>query len=344
MLADLIKIHCLAHRVTFPMSRTSRTVVCKEGGEEHTLSANFPNQGLWIHCCNCQTFIAWDSARGEVTVRECPFCLSSMNPRLYACDRCAVTMVDYDDQTLRKQHMVLSWGMPQPACPGCHQFPGSTPKQHFCEALNCSLATARASCPFCGISVDQFTGHGASSGNGARSIGHGIDPALVEAQIKARDAEERTRLAEATARKEIELRVQAERKAEEIERKITRELVMPQGAALEPDWSRREAEAARARAETETLARREAEAKALEAEQLRQQAETAAHREAEMRAAAEQRAHEITEAFTGNLVAHANQPVSRKDKVTIALYSALAGVLFVLLLLLIVTMIRLSGA
>ncbi len=335
MLADLIKIHCLTHGATFPMSRTSRTVVCKEGNEEHTLSTNFPNQGRWVYCCNCQTFIAWDAARKEASVQECPFCLSSLNPRAYCCDRCAITMVDYDDQTLRKQHTVLSWGAPQPACAGCHHFPGATPKNHFCETLKCNLSTARLNCPFCDLSIPH------AAQNGSKPVPAPVVPGiaesdvqLAEAKARAREAEERFQLAEATARKEIELRVRAERRAEEIERKITRDLVVPQPATIEPDWARREAEIARANAEAETQARQEAEARAQEAEELRKQAEFAARREAEMRQMAEQKARELAENYSS---------APRKDKITIALYASLAGVLFILLILLIVTMIRMSG-
>ena len=337
MLADLIKIHCLTHGATFPMSRTSRTVVCKEGAEEHTLSSNFPNQGQWVYCCNCQTFIAWDPARKEVSVNECLFCLSSLNPRAYSCDRCAVTMVDYDDQTLRKQHAVLSWGAPQPACAGCHHFPGATPKTHFCGVLKCNLSSALQDCPFCHLSIPQ------PSQNGARPVPAPVaesDAQLAEAKAWAREAEERIRLAEATARKEIELRVRAERRVEEIERKITGDLVMPQTATIEPDWARREAEIARANAEVEVRARQQAEARAREAEQLRKQAELAARREAEMRQMAEQKARELAEIYS---LGQSGPSIPRKDKITIALYASLAGVLFILLLLLIVTMIRMSG-
>ena len=313
MLADLIKIHCLTHGVTFPMSRTSRTVVCKEGGEEHTLSGNFPNEGLWVYCCNCQTFIAWDTSRGDVTVRECPFCLSSLNPRLYSCDHCAVTMVDYDDQTLRKQHTVLSWGMPQPACPGCHHFPSSTPRTHFCEALRCNVSTARATCSFCGKAPERHAANGSKPALPEPTV------ALEQAQALAKEAEERIRLAEATAQKEIQLRVQAERKAEEIVRKVTRDFVSPQ-----------EEEMARARADAEERAR--------DAEERRLQAERAALREAEMRAQAEQRAREMAATYSPPAPA-----APRRDGVTIALYAALAGVLFFLLCFLVFTMIRLAG-
>lgn len=337
MLADLIKIHCLTHGVTFPMSRTSRTVVCKEGAEEHTLSTNFPNQGLWVYCCNCQTFIAWDLTQKTVTIRECPFCLSSLNPRAYCCDRCAVTMVDYDDQTLRKHHAVLSWGAPQPACAGCHQFPGATPKMHFCQALHTSLATARAVCTFCRAPVEHAGHAGANGAKSATNLEQALvavreEQALAEARTRAREAEERIRLAEATARKEIELRVQAERKAEEIERKVSRELSLPPAAQINPDWSRREAEIARARAEAEMQARLEAEARAAEAETLRLHAEAAAEREAAMRSAAEQQARELAE----NLSAQP-PPLPRKDRLMIALYAALAGVLVMLLIILVVT-------
>ncbi len=224
MLADIVKIHCLTHRANFPMSRTSRIVVCKEGPVEHLLSNDFPYSGLWIYCCNCQTFIAWDTNRADFSVRECPFCLSSINPRLYSCDHCSVTMLDFDDQTLRKHHTVLSWGMPQPACPGCHQFPGATPKIHFCNILRCNLATSLPNCPFCQIVLDAVV---PQNETGNKEITARFDRAISEAETRAREAEERRRLAEDAARKEIALRVKAEQRAHEIERKITNELVYP---------------------------------------------------------------------------------------------------------------------
>ncbi len=220
MLADIVKIHCLTHRANFPMSRTSRIVVCKEGPQEHELSNDFPSNGIWVFCCNCQTFIAWENGR-NVSLKECPSCFSSLNPRLYSCDHCSVTMLDFDDQTLRKQHTVLSWGMPQPACPGCHQFPSSTPKIHLCQAININLATARFDCLFCGIHIDDAVVYG------VKKITAKLDAALADAQAKARDADERRRLAEETAQKEIKLRVQAERKAQEIEL-VALELIVPQ--------------------------------------------------------------------------------------------------------------------
>jgi hypothetical protein len=221
MLADIVKIHCLTHRANFPMSRTSRIVVCKEGREEHVLCNDFPSTGLWVFCCNCLTFIAWESGRRDIAIKECPSCLSSLNPRLYSCDRCSVTMLDFDDQAPRKQHTVLSWGMPQPACPGCHQFPSSTPKVHFCQAIDINLATARSDCLFCGANLDDAVVYG------VKKITAKLDAALAEAQAKAREADERRRLAEETAQKEIKLRVQAERKAQEIEL-VALELMVPQ--------------------------------------------------------------------------------------------------------------------
>jgi hypothetical protein len=130
-------------------------------------------------------------------------------------------MLDFDDQALRKQHTVLSWGMPQPACPGCHQFPSATPKIHYCEAIDINLATARSDCFFCGINLDDAVVYG------VKKITAKLDAALAEAQAKAREADERRRLAEETAQKEIRLRVQAERKAQEIEL-VALELMVPQ--------------------------------------------------------------------------------------------------------------------
>jgi hypothetical protein len=360
MLADIVKIHCLTHHADFPMSRTSRIVVCKEGAEEHVLSDNFPYSGSWVYCCNCQTFFAWNTADAEASVKQCPFCLSSLNPRLYACDHCSITMLDFDDQTLRKHHAVLAWGMPQPACPGCHLFPGSTPKTHFCQSLQINLATARPACPFCHVKTEEIVVDGAGAGSAK------LDAALADAEARAREAEERSRFAEDAARKEIELRVQAERKAEEIERRVTRDLthaIDPELAKQEADAAKAKAEAeARARVEAEQLARtaaferqeaerrkaeaeeraREAEERAFEIEERRRQAETAARKEAEMRAAAEMQAREMAERLTDNfLQSQAAVAIAKKDKVTIALLAGIAGALFIALILIIYTLIRL---
>lgn len=326
MLADIVKIHCLTHHANFPMSRTSRIVVCKEGAEEHVLSNDFPNTGLWIYCCNCLTFIAWETGRTDVSVRECPFCLSSLNPRLYCCDHCAVTMLDFDDPTLRKHHTVLSWGMPQPACPGCHQFPSSTPRIHYCVALQSHLATARTVCPFCNLRLEEI------SVDNPQTASLKLDVALAE-------AEHRARLAEESALKESRLREQAERKAEDFQRELSR----PSQAFPDTDLTRRQ-EAARA--DLEARARAEAEIRAREAEELRLKAEEAARREAEMRATAERKAREIAETFTNRATQNIpSQPaIPRKDKVSIALYAAIATFLFLALVMLIITMIRIYNS
>lgn len=366
MLADIIKIHCLTHRANFPMPRTSRTVICRESADAHTLSGNFPYDGQWVYCCNCQTFNAWEKSPTGVSVKECPFCLSSLNPRIYACDNCAVTMVDFDDQTLRKHHTVLDWGAPQPACAGCHQFPHATPRKHFCQTLQSEIATGRAVCQFCGINTETAETLPAPVST-AR-----LDTALAEAEAKAREAEALRRQAEEAARKETELRTEAERRVEEIQRRATRELNQAQASNFESEQARREAEAARAaadaearaRAEAERLARvaeldrqeaerrkadaeakaREAEIKTREIEERNRQAEAVAQRETEMRAAAEQQAREVAERFTSQLaesqakVAAVTQEV-KKDRIAIALTTAIAVTLTIALITLIITLI-----
>ncbi|MBK6797723.1 MAG: hypothetical protein IPG76_13340 [Acidobacteria bacterium] len=328
MLADIVKIHCLTHRANFPMSRTSRSVVCKEGPEEHVLSNDFPNTGLWIYCCNCQTFIAWETERADVTVRECPFCLSSLNPRLYCCDHCAVTMLDFDDPTLRKHHIVLSWGMPQPACPGCHQFPSSTPRIHFCVALQSHLATARNVCPFCKLQLETI------AVDNPQTSSLRLDAALAEAERRALSAEE-------SARKESQLRVQAEQKASDFER----ELIRPSQAFPDPEIVRKQEEFS-ARADSEARARAMAEVRAREAEEMRFKAEEAARNEAEMRAQAERKAREIVETFTTRATQNfqSEKTVPGKDRVSIALYAAITMFLFLALIMLMITMFRLYYA
>jgi hypothetical protein len=340
--------------------------VCKEGSDEHTLSDNFPYSGSWIYCCNCQTFISWEIGQGNISVKQCPFCFSSLNPRLYVCDHCAVTMLDFDDQTLRKHHTVLNWGMPQPACPACHQFPASKPKQHFCRLLQADLATARPACPFCKEATDE------PPAEGEKAISAKLDAALAEAVSRAREAEERIRLAEDAARKEIELRMKAERKAEEIEKKVARELA--QTLSIDPEFVQKQAEAARAKAEAEARARadaekrafaesierqeaewrkveaesraREAEERTREIEELRIQAEATAMQEAERREMAELRALQMTEwaseKYSGDFaqIQPTIPPGTRRHRIAIAAYAGAAVVLSIALVLIIWALIR----
>ncbi|HKQ77409.1 MAG TPA: hypothetical protein VJ810_27165 [Blastocatellia bacterium] len=325
MLADIVKIHCLTHHANFPMSRTSRIVVCKEGADEHTLSDNFPYTGSWIYCCNCQTFVAWEIGRASVSIKQCPFCHSSLNPRLYVCDHCAVTMLDFDDQTLRKHHTVLNWGMPQPACPACHQFPGSTPKQHFCRVLQVNVATARPSCTFCGFKTDE------APLDGNKSAADKFGAALAEAEARVRDAEERSRLAEDAVRKEIELRVRAERKAEEIEKKVTGELSLPPGI-------RREL----AGRDDVFAAFAEAEAKVRTEAGHRAYTEVIERREAERRIpAGEARAAGERQRLNDERRKQANAATGANGNgLAIAIYAGTAVILFIMLILILYALIR----
>jgi hypothetical protein len=234
-------------------------------------------------------------------------------------------MLDFDDQTLRKHHTVLNWGMPQPACPACHLFPGSTPKQHFCRVLQVNLATARPACPFCGFKTEE------APFDGNKSVAAKFGAALAEAEARARDAEERRRLAEDTVRKEIELRVRAERKAEEIEKKVTGELSLP--TAINREQGRVEAAFA-ALVEAEAKARAEAEE--------RVHAETIERKEAERRmAVAESRAAEEREyVIEGRRRRAAAQTGAYGNGLAIAIYAGIAVVLFLMLILIIYELIR----
>ncbi len=312
------------------MSRTSNVVVCKEGSEEHVLSDNFPHSGKWIYCCNCQTFIAWNAEDQGISVRECPFCLSSLNPRMYACDNCAVTMLDFDDQTLRKHHTVLSWGMPQPACPGCHRFPQSTPRVHFCKAMGCNLSTARDRCPYCNLNTDEMAESSAVKTRGlVRS---------TVAETRGRDPEEHS--AGSSSTRELRQQTTGESSISEPER--------PTNNNHPPETVRTgapviEVEKALALAEEEARARAAAEARAKEAEAKRLEAIRAAEYEAEMRAAAESKAREMAGIYTSRLsqIEEESGQSGTQDRVSIALYAAIATFLLLALIMLIYTMVSL---
>jgi hypothetical protein len=174
---DIIKIFCLTHRANFPVLLSEAPIVCAEGEQEHLLSNQFPNEGNWLYCCNCRNFrlIAPDQNGREVT--QCPACGCGENARLYTCDQCNVTMVDFDDCTRQKSYNLLAWGMPQPDCPGCRSFPLAAPQLHECRAVQRIVASARATCFFCAETTAppnpetnfQFTDYVSTNGNAAPS-------------------------------------------------------------------------------------------------------------------------------------------------------------------------------
>jgi hypothetical protein len=174
---DIVKIFCLTHRANFPVLLSGSQVACEEGGTKHILSNHFPSEGNWLYCCNCRNFWLVAPDQVEMYVKQCPACGCGENARFYTCDQCNVTMVDFDDCTRHKSYNILSWGMPQPACPGCRSFPRSAPQLHECKALRRKVASARDACVFCAdvpaaengnsASAQRFAEHlAANTGNG----------------------------------------------------------------------------------------------------------------------------------------------------------------------------------
>jgi len=237
-------------------------------------------------------------------------------------------MLDFDDQTLRKHHTVLSWGMPQPACPGCHRFPQSTPRVHFCKAMGCNLSTARDRCPYCNLNTDEMAESGAVKTRGlVRS---------TVAETRGREPEEHS-TGNSTTR---EIHQAGESLVVESERPGgTNNLHAPE--AVRAGAPVIEVEKALALAEEEARARAAAEARVKEAEARRLEAIRAAEYEAEMRAAAESKAREMAGIYTSRLSRIEEESGNRQDRVSIALYAAIATFLLLALIMLIYTMVSL---
>src|SRR5262249_15772671 len=214
--------------------------------------------------------------------------------------------------------------------PACHQFPSSTPKQHLCRVFQVNLATARPACPFCGVKTDE------APLDGTKSIAAKFGAALAEAEAPAPQAQQPRLLPQDAVRKEIELRVRAERKAEEIEKKVTGELSLP--PAIKNELVGRESVIA-ALVEAEAKARSEAEAEQLayapsfteaierqEAEWRMSLAEALAVGERDTLIGERRRRAEAGTGANGNGLA-------------IAIYAGIAVVLFIMLILIIYALI-----
>lgn len=140
-----LRVYCPTHRINFEVPESGR-ILCESGG--HALALNFPHEGSWEYCCDCQVFWPSEMDKGGKAKESCPVCTRT-TARRYLCHECQLVSIESDDPARRKSYRVGTSGEIQPACPGCNEPAGAEPLQHVCEETAAAFATTRSKCPFC---------------------------------------------------------------------------------------------------------------------------------------------------------------------------------------------------
>jgi hypothetical protein len=140
-----LRVYCPTHRINFEVPESGR-ILCESGG--HALALNFPHEGFWEYCCDCQVFWPSEIDKGGKAKESCPVCTRT-TARRYLCHECKVVSIESDDPARRKSFRVGTRGRIEPACPGCGKESKPNPAEHVCEEAAASFTTALAKCPFC---------------------------------------------------------------------------------------------------------------------------------------------------------------------------------------------------
>jgi hypothetical protein len=146
-----LRIYCPTHKVNFTVMEASR-IVCAAEGE--VLAKNFPYEGLWEYCCDCQTFWPSEIANGREADDHCQVCSRKIAHR-YFCDRCRILSSQSNEAATGITYTLLPDGSPQPSCPGCSTTAQASLDTHDCYAVFASYVTARRRCPFCEEAVNH---------------------------------------------------------------------------------------------------------------------------------------------------------------------------------------------
>ncbi len=143
-----IRLFCIRHKLGFRLPRGNRRIVCPLGF--HFLGREWPYEGTWFYCCDCQRF--WPYAQAsELPPNACP-CCDRRFVRGYLCDRCHVLSMESDTLVRDRKYTITEKGV-SPYCPGCLMQPLNRLGLHQCLLLKAGFSTARQECLLCKAAV-----------------------------------------------------------------------------------------------------------------------------------------------------------------------------------------------
>jgi hypothetical protein len=133
-------------------------IVC--AADAHVLAEQFPFDGFWEYCCDCERFYPLELAREkrekDGSPADCCLTCASDLIRHYLCDECNVISHKSRDRD-RGLFSISATGLVRPSCPGCLTVKPTSVTEHVCRILSIGFTTARESCPFCKEAVAPET-------------------------------------------------------------------------------------------------------------------------------------------------------------------------------------------
>lgn len=140
-----IKVYCPVHKLGFSVT-AAPVIQC--ANQNHTMATDFPREGLWHYCCDCQHYFPGQFE----TVTDCQACDRQIAKR-FLCGACQLISVESDNAGRRKMFSISSHGAPQPSCPGCFNTIAAPVRIHECRDYPHPFSTTRSICPFCEASL-----------------------------------------------------------------------------------------------------------------------------------------------------------------------------------------------
>lgn len=140
-----IRVFCPLHKIDFVAVARSK-ILCEHGF--HSMAEDFPHDGLWEYCCDCQRFSPSEIVARNKASERCVVCNRQV-ARRYMCHTCYLFIFDSQDAAKRRAFDLSPEGLLAQVCPGCMSATDQPITNHLCDTLGVEFATAATVCIFC---------------------------------------------------------------------------------------------------------------------------------------------------------------------------------------------------
>jgi len=188
-----IRVFCSLHKIDFVALARSK-ILCEHG--LHSMAEDFPHDGLWEYCCDCQRFSPSEIVARNKASARCVVCNRQV-ARRYMCHACHLFIFDSYDAAKRRAFDLSPEGLFAQVCPGCMSVTEQPVTNHICDTLGVEFATAATVCIFCNEQIRRPSSEQALQpsviGKDEKSIAQPARqrvpaPSRPESQAKAMDA------------------------------------------------------------------------------------------------------------------------------------------------------------
>jgi hypothetical protein len=147
-----VQFHC--HNQSFvALAGRGVTVFCGNKEDAHVLAQDFPGDGFWEYCCDCERFLPLRQPQKDAykpSNNSCPAC-ERFSVRRFLCASCyVISFKSWEAVAPAPPHTISAAnGRIHPHCPGCLTLAGVAVRSHECRLQGLAFTTTRERCPFC---------------------------------------------------------------------------------------------------------------------------------------------------------------------------------------------------